>query len=112
MIPFDFIFTLKNVLKRHVIDINYLDSLYFIKTEYVYLTRLFYFIKHHILCNFTVLYDLSIVINPSVSRKKNKFMIYYYLTSLKYNCKIIVGSQVLNETIILESLFDMFKSSI
>lgn len=112
MIPFDFISILKSVLKKHIIDVNYLDSLYFIKAEHVYLTRLFYFIKHHILCNFTVLYDLSIVVNPSSSRKKNKFMIYYYLTSLKYNCKLIVGSQILNETVILESLFDMFKSTI
>src|SRR4051812_29626299 len=112
MIIGDYSSTLKHLLKHYILDINYVDSLYYVKADYTILSNLFLFLKNHVLCRFTVLYDLSVVVNSYDYNNKNKFTVYYYLSSLKHNSKIIVGFQIFNETKMLNSLFTLFKSCV
>jgi NADH-quinone oxidoreductase subunit C len=108
----DYSSTLKNLLKYYVLDVSYVDSMYYVKADYTALSNIFLFLRNHTLCRFTVLYDLSVVVNPYSVNSKNKFTVYYYLSSLKHNSKMIIGFQILNETKVLNSLFTLFKSCV
>lgn len=102
----------KKIAKHYIIDINFIDPMYFIKTDYSSIKKLAIFLKLHTICRFTILYDLSVFINPYSTVNKNKFSIYYYLSSIQHNAKVIVGVQLKNETSVIDSFFNLFKSSI
>lgn len=108
---YNFNLLIEKVLRAYITDFTYVDSCYFIKTDYKLIRNLLIFLKNHSLTRFDTLYDLSAYVNAYVA-DKNKFTVYYYLFSVKYNSRLIVVTQLLNELSYVSSISNIFKSSI
>lgn len=102
---------LKKNLISYNLDVAFEDSIFYIKIDYSLVNNLIIFLKNHISCRFTVLYDISIFINNVLS-DKNKYSIYYYLFSLKYNIRVIITSQIFSEKVYLKTLASIFPNAV
>lgn len=110
-----FIASVKKNLGCYFKDMVLSDSIYFFKTDYKLVNNLLFFLKSHTLFQFKFLYDISASINykkGNSSLELNKFTVYYYLSSYKFNMKIIVYTQITNEKNFLDSVCNLYQSSI
>jgi len=102
--------TLKKNLASYNLDVVFEDSTLYIKADYLLINSLIIFLKSHVLCRFNTLYDISIYVN-NASYGKNKYTIYYYLFSVKYNIRVIVVSQIFSEKVFLKTLVPIFPNA-
>jgi NADH:ubiquinone oxidoreductase subunit C len=101
----------KILFSGYNLNTSYEDSFYLVNVDYKLVNNFIIFLKKHSLFKFDTLYDLNTFINSGSSLNSNKFTIYYYLFSLKYNSRVIVSTQIKSEKNYLLSLSNIFKSS-
>lgn len=111
----NFITFIKKNLGCYVKDIILSDSIYFLKINSSSLINLLVFLKKHTLLQFKFLFDISASINYKKNNdilNLNKFSIYYYLSSYRFNIKFIIYTQIFDEKIFIKSVCSIYKSSI
>lgn len=103
---------LKKIFNGYSLETCYEDSFCFINVERSLVRNILIFLRKHSLCRFNSLYDVSAFINDDkINSNKNKYSVYYYLFSLRYNTRILVTSQIPSEKIVIKTVSDIFSNA-